>query len=403
MINVKSILDDLKCSICLDFYVDPRTLSCQHSFCLKCIKPVARASPSGISRGTLYLDCPQCRKTFSFENFEAIPKNVLLTNLINTVNQSTKAACPVCKVAADLSVCDHCSGIFCHECNEMHFKKLVENFDSRVADIESMSEKFVQAKTNISIDEQNAYREVIKRMEQIQMKIFSLWQSRKISFINDIRQFYKAKSEEMEVAEFRWKILSKNLVELSGKKTELEKKKNESNSSSKKSNETIKSFAELEKELDSLEKKFNDSFSKFSINTNRLKINYTEFDTMDVFSKLIESIKLETDSQIDEKFLSQAKKENRIEIKDIFGKAIFVISDWSECTIKQIKEKAQFSTGVNSKHIKLMDRTSGKELEESVELMFNEGKWQLKADILNEDVKPKDIDFYLSYIYPEKK
>jgi hypothetical protein len=50
-----------------------------------------------------------------------------------------------------------------------------------------------------------------------------------------------------------------------------------------------------------------------------------------------------------------------------------------------------------------MDRTSGKELEESVELMFNEGKWQLKADILNEDVKPKDIDFYLSYIYPEKK
>jgi hypothetical protein len=77
----------------------------------------------------------------------------------------------------------------------MHFKKLVENFDSRVADIESMSEKFVQAKTNISIDEQNAYREVIKRMEQIQMKIFSLWQSRKISFINDIRQFYKAKSE----------------------------------------------------------------------------------------------------------------------------------------------------------------------------------------------------------------
>ena len=89
----------------------------------------------------------------------------------------------------------------------------------------------------------------------------------------------------------------------------------------------------MEKELDSLEKKFNDSFSKFSINSNRvillrkflmknkkrfinknnffyqLKINYNEFDTMDVFSKLIESIKLEADSQVDEKFLIQTKKE----------------------------------------------------------------------------------------------
>ena len=38
MINVKSFIDDLKCSICLDFFYDPRTLGCQHSFCFGCLE-----------------------------------------------------------------------------------------------------------------------------------------------------------------------------------------------------------------------------------------------------------------------------------------------------------------------------------------------------------------------------
>ena len=33
-----SIFDDLKCSICLEFLKNPRTLNCQHSFCTKCLE-----------------------------------------------------------------------------------------------------------------------------------------------------------------------------------------------------------------------------------------------------------------------------------------------------------------------------------------------------------------------------
>ena len=40
MINVNTLLEELKCSICLDFFDDPRTLNCQHSFCSNCLKRI---------------------------------------------------------------------------------------------------------------------------------------------------------------------------------------------------------------------------------------------------------------------------------------------------------------------------------------------------------------------------
>lgn len=76
------------------------------------------ARASSVTRG-VFLDCPQCRKTFTFDTHENIPKNILLANLIQTVNMSTKAACPTCKSTSDLIVCEHCSQIFCAECNDV--------------------------------------------------------------------------------------------------------------------------------------------------------------------------------------------------------------------------------------------------------------------------------------------
>lgn len=71
----------------------------------------------------------------------------------------------------------------------------------------------------------------------------------------------------MEVAEFRWKIMSKHLNDLQTKKEELEKKYIENNLTK---SDVIKEFADLEKEIESLEQKFIESFSKFNINSNRV-------------------------------------------------------------------------------------------------------------------------------------
>ena len=45
---------DLQCSICLDFYFEPLTLQCRHSFCRVCLLKATKLAPDGRS-------CPQCR------------------------------------------------------------------------------------------------------------------------------------------------------------------------------------------------------------------------------------------------------------------------------------------------------------------------------------------------------
>lgn len=63
-------------------------------------------------------------------------------------------------------------------------------------------------------------------------------------------------------------------------------------------------------------------------------------------------------------------------------------------SIEQLKEKAQFLTGVKSKLIKLMDKKESVELDNKIEITFENGKWYVKSNKnLNE------IDLYLSYIY----
>ena len=45
--------DDLTCSICYDRFTDPKLLTCQHKFCLDCIRNV---TPEHV------IKCPLCRQ-----------------------------------------------------------------------------------------------------------------------------------------------------------------------------------------------------------------------------------------------------------------------------------------------------------------------------------------------------
>ncbi|CAN0204525.1 E3 ubiquitin-protein ligase TRIM11-like [Lampetra fluviatilis] len=84
---------ELTCSICLDTFDCPSTLSCGHSFCLQCVEDAWKETDSYC--------CPQCRKTFPRR--PQLTRNVTIANLIEQLRVTEAMA-----AAAGVVFCDHC-------------------------------------------------------------------------------------------------------------------------------------------------------------------------------------------------------------------------------------------------------------------------------------------------------
>ncbi|KAM8924021.1 E3 ubiquitin-protein ligase TRIM58-like [Pelodytes ibericus] len=69
--------DELICSICLNIYTDPVTLTCGHSYCLVCIGNVLDTQ-----EGSGVYSCPECRA--EFQDRPALEKNRKLGNIAET-------------------------------------------------------------------------------------------------------------------------------------------------------------------------------------------------------------------------------------------------------------------------------------------------------------------------------
>ncbi|XP_061433988.1 E3 ubiquitin/ISG15 ligase TRIM25-like [Lethenteron reissneri] len=85
---------ELTCSICLDTFDCPSTLTCGHSFCLQCLE--------GAWKETDSYCCPQCRKTFPRR--PQLTRNVTLANLIEQLRVTETMAA----AAGGVVFCDHC-------------------------------------------------------------------------------------------------------------------------------------------------------------------------------------------------------------------------------------------------------------------------------------------------------
>ncbi len=113
----------LQCSVCLGENLNPRLLSCQHSFCLTCLQSLADRS-----RGNR-IQCPQCRKVTILpeRGVEVLQADFRLNQMRDYVTAVSKKR-KLCesdhpKGKPAKKHCHQCNSDFCEPCAEIHTQR----------------------------------------------------------------------------------------------------------------------------------------------------------------------------------------------------------------------------------------------------------------------------------------
>ena len=132
---MESLLKDLKkhleCSICLDTYNEPKTISCLHTFCCQCLENHARASHKhGKFR------CPECQAQSDLpegNRFDSLPNSFFHNSLLSLLavrrsGDGCHMACSQCKKNnSQMYYCFDCGRFMCPDCYNAH-EMLSESF-----------------------------------------------------------------------------------------------------------------------------------------------------------------------------------------------------------------------------------------------------------------------------------
>ena len=136
--SVKLIDDVCQCSICLERYVEPKVLICQHCFCKECLEDLIGVRvvdgnvlfPSKVAE----IVCPNCREIHKLENGQtltSLPGNLHLKQVLEVLNKSSPlqdatgsdykfedcSSCPEeSRTEKGTRKCVDCSKFFCEKC-----------------------------------------------------------------------------------------------------------------------------------------------------------------------------------------------------------------------------------------------------------------------------------------------
>ena len=116
--------EEITCSICKEIFTEPKTITCLHTFCEKCIKLTIESNKRLGSENC----CPLCRAKCP-EDATKIPVNFYIKRLIEIFRKrksslqqtENEMKCGECKAKAPVVVwCMDCESFQCQECYQLH-------------------------------------------------------------------------------------------------------------------------------------------------------------------------------------------------------------------------------------------------------------------------------------------
>ncbi len=121
--------EQLTCPICLEHYINPKSLPCFHSFCSE---PCLESAPLELQQGSYILPCPTCRFPCKLpeQGVQALPSSFIIENftkvyyLMKKVSGDQKASCDKCNTnSSDADrYCKQCAKFLCQPCLAQHDK-----------------------------------------------------------------------------------------------------------------------------------------------------------------------------------------------------------------------------------------------------------------------------------------
>ena len=139
---LKKIAAQLKCSVCLDTYTNPKLLPCFHAFCTKCLEPLVVAQ----DHDALTLCCPHCRRTALLPptGVSGLQTAFHINHLfeihatLTKATESQKTQCEKCKKSIATGFCRACGKFVCDKCTEIHqsWEELADHQIANLNDIQ---------------------------------------------------------------------------------------------------------------------------------------------------------------------------------------------------------------------------------------------------------------------------
>ena len=119
---LKNLKERVTCSICLDTFTEPKTITCLHTFCCECLKRHAlKTQRQGQFR------CPECQAQVGVpESFDQLPTGFLQNSLLGLLavqksGDGSEISCGSCrKKSAETSFCFSCGKFLCLDCVNAH-------------------------------------------------------------------------------------------------------------------------------------------------------------------------------------------------------------------------------------------------------------------------------------------